>query len=142
MKYDLRNQSDQKRFIKRCNALYQQSAFVELTNLEKRSLKQNNYLHLILSAFAMETGYTTECVKRNFFKLHCNRDIFMIQINGALGKQNILRSSKDLTTKEMTTAIDRFRTFASEQGFYLPEPNETEMLRSIEIQSSKMQNFL
>lgn len=42
----------------------------------------------------------------------------------------------------MTTAIDRFRTFASEQGFYLPEPNETEMLRSIEIQSSKMQNFL
>ena len=66
----------------------------------------------------------------------------MIQINGALGKQKILRSSKDLTSKEMTTAIDRFRIFASEQGFYLPEPNETEMLRSIEIQSSKMQNFL
>lgn len=69
MIYDLNDNHDKKRFQTYTNKLLNGGNLVELKSLNKRSLKQNNYLHLILSAFAIETGYSLECVKTNFFKL-------------------------------------------------------------------------
>lgn len=54
----------------------------------------------------------------------------------------MLRSSKDLTKEEMSTAIDRFKRWASEQGIYIPEPEDTERLREIEVEMGRMQRWL
>jgi hypothetical protein len=114
----------------------------------KRSISQNSYLHLILSAFAIETGYTLEEVKQDIFKKIVNPDIFYVgEASGPIQEVVIERwkSSASLNTQEMTLAIDRFRNFASmELGIYLPEPTDLVMLHQIEqeISKHKTQEFL
>ena len=45
------------------------------------------------------------------------------------------RSTADLDTKELTTAIDKFRDYSSaEAGIYLPEPKDLAILQDIEIE--------
>jgi hypothetical protein len=110
----------------------------------KRSISQNSYLHLILSAFAIETGYTLEEVKQDIFKKIVNPDIFYVgEASGPIQEVVIERwkSSASLNTQEMTLAIDRFRNFASmELGIYLPEPTDLVMLHQIEQEISKHKN--
>lgn len=141
--YDLRAALDRERFKTRSNHLYKRGATVELTEKrERRSLSQNNYLHLILTGFAMEYGESVEYVKQVLFKCHCNADIFIKQVSDMYaGEREYIRSSADLDTAEMTLAIDRFRDWANkEAGIYLPSPNEEEMLKSLEIEASKYDN--
>ena len=84
--------------------------------------------------FAMETGNTLEFVKREYFKRLVNPDLFVEhRYDKYLGEIEVLRSSRDLDTGDMTTAIERFRNWsASEADIYLPAPNEQEFLDSIE----------
>lgn len=80
----------------------------------KRSLSQNSYLHLLLSWFSIEYGESVEYVKENYFKRLCNREIFVEVIDDKyLGKAERLRSSASLDSREMTTAIEKFRNWAS-----------------------------
>ena len=90
-----------------------------------------------MTAFAIETGYSVECVKQNFFKMKCNENIFVQSVDGILGTEISLRSSADLTKEEMTTAIERFRNWSAKNGYYLPEPDETETLKRIAVEQSK-----
>lgn len=142
MIYDLNDPHDVNRFSCRANKLIDRQKTVELREITTRSLRQNNYLHLILTAFAIETGYSVECVKQNFFKMKCNENIFLQTVDGILGTEIILRSSASLTKEEMTTAIDRFRNWSAKKGFYLPEPDETETLRKIAVEQSKIKQYL
>ena len=145
MIYDLNNILDRERFKRRCNALFEKRVIVELTEKKQRTLSQNNYLHLILGYFAAETGNTVEYVKREYFKKHCNRDLFLIfKDDHLLGKQMYdLRSTRDLSKEEMSVAIDRFRNWsASEGGIALPDAEDREFLAAIEVELSKMQNYL
>lgn len=105
---------------------------------EKRSIAQNSYLHLILSWFGLQTGYTLQEVKQEIFKKHVNPELFYEgDKNGVVTIQKWL-STSDLNTQEMTLAIDKFRDFASkEAGIYLPEPKDLAMLQDIEIEISK-----
>ena len=111
---------------------------------DKRSISQNSYLHLILTAFAIETGYTLEETKRDIFKEYVNRDLFYVgEHNGVINELIIYRwrSTADLDKKEMTLAIDRFRNFASKElGIYLPEPSDLVGLQELENEISKHSN--
>jgi len=145
MLYDLNNILDRERFKRRSNELYKKGVVVELTEKkERRTLPQNSYLHLILSWYAMETGNTVEFVKQKYFKELCNAEIFIFTKNDVhLGKVEDLKSSKDIDTADMTTAIERFRNWSSaECGIYLPEPNEKEFLRSIEVEMDRQRQWL
>ena len=142
MIYDLNDPHDVNRFSCRANKLIDRQKTVELREITTRSLKQNNYLYLILTAFAIDTGYSVECVKQNFFKMKCNENIFVQSVDGILGTEITLRSSADLTKEEMTTAIDRFRNWSAKNGYYLPEPDETETLRKIAVEQSKIKQYL
>lgn len=123
--------------------LVDSACVVELKKKMHRTLQQNKYLHLLLSWFAVETGYSLEYVKTEFFKRTCNPQIFVVRVKGRMGSVEDLRSSADLSTKEMTTAIDRFRNWsASEVGIYLPEANENEFLQQIEVEISKKQQWI
>jgi hypothetical protein len=140
MIYDLTKAIDKQKFKKRCNELFVKGAVIELTEKTNRSLSQNAYLHLLLTWFSIERGYTLEYTKRKYFKLLCNPEIFIIEVvDIATGEIDIdLKSSSKLTTAEMTTAIERFRNWsAQEADVYLPEPNETEFLREIQIEETK-----
>lgn len=145
MTYDLANPLDQQRFKTRCNHLYKQGGVVELTAKKgRRTISQNSYLHLILGWFAIETGNTLDFVKKEYFKRYINPNIFVVEIEDKyLGKLKVLRSSRDLTSAEMTTAIERFRNWASaEAGVYLPSPDEKSLLQYIEKESSRYKDYL
>lgn len=96
----------------------------------KRSLAQNNYLHLILGYFGSEYGCSLDEAKVDIFKRQCNREIFEREATNKKGKVvKYLRSSADLTSAEMTLAIERFRNWsASVAEIYLPSPNEEQFL--------------
>lgn len=121
------------------------NGIVELTEKKpRRSNQQNAYLHVILGYFAMETGNTLEWVKQQYFKKLVNADIFIReQEDKWLGRMKGLRSSADLDSAEMTTAIDRFRNWSSsEAGIYLPSANEEDMLSLMEIEISRYKQYL
>lgn len=145
MIYDLNNILDKERFKRRCNALYKQGSIVELTaKKERRTIPQNAYLHLIIGWFAIETGNTLGFVKQEYFKRRINPSLFITTINDAhFGDVEVLRSSRDLDTAEMTEAIERFRNWASsEAGIYLPSPDEQAFLQAIEIEMLRQKEYL
>ena len=139
MFYDLSKEFDRKRFATYCRKLYDGKKKVELKEKRKmRTLSQNNYLHLILTWFAIETGYTLEEVKQGIFKADICKDFFEYTKQD----RKFYKSSSDLDTKEMTDAIERFRNWSSEQGIYLPSPDEQEFLQHIQSQVSDHRIYL
>jgi len=142
MKYNLKNDFDKERFKKRVNFLYGNERVVILQEMTKRTLKQNNYLHLILTAFALETGYTLECVKRNFFKLEVNKDLFLSEERGNFGTKQALKSTTQITKDNLSIAIDRFKKWSSDNGIYLPDAEDEEYLAHLEIEASRLQRYI
>lgn len=146
MLYNLSNPLQREQFKARSAMLLEKSnGIVELTEKKpRRSNQQNAYLHVILGYFAMETGNTLEWVKQQYFKKLVNADIFIReQEDKWLGRMKVLRSSADLDSAEMTTAIDRFRNWSSsEAGIYLPSANEEDMLSIMEIEISRYKQYL
>ena len=53
-----------------------------------------------------------------------------------------LRSSADLTKEEMSMAIDRFKTWGRLQGWAMPDPGDTEILRQLEIEMSRQRAWM
>jgi hypothetical protein len=146
MLYDLKNPLQREQIKARFTMLLEKSnSIVELTEKKpKRSDQQNRYLHLILGYFAVETGNTLDWVKQQYFKKLVNGEIFIReQDDKYLGKIKVLRSSADLDSAEMTTAIDRFRNWSSaEAGVYLPSANEDEMLALMEVEIARYKQYL
>lgn len=144
MLYDLHNELHRNAFKARCNALYNKGGIVELTDRSRRTQAQNRYLHLILGWFAVEYGETVQYVKEEYFKRLVNADLFVTRRHDRwLGDVTVLRSTRELTTAEMSTAVDRFRDWSSrEAGIYLPEANEEEMLRSMEVEVNRMSRYI
>ena len=135
MVYDLSKTYDREKFKRRVNMLYKRHVIVDLSvSRPKRTTTQNAYLHLLLGMFAMETGNTLEFVKQEYFKRLVNPDLFVEHRHDRYaGEIEVLRSSRDLNTEEMSTAVERFRNWsASEADIYLPAPNEQAFLDSIE----------
>jgi hypothetical protein len=97
---------------------------------EKRSLSINAYLHVLIQYFACEYGETTKYVKQKLYK-DINRDIYYIEYkNKKQGySRDELRSSADLTDKEMALSIERFKDYAAkEAGIFLPPADNKEFL--------------
>ena len=144
MKYDFKNIVDINRAKEYFKHLIEKGAKIELKERrEQRTYLQNRYLHLILSFVALELGYSLEVMKQHFFKRVVNPDTFEILESGKMGGVDSVRSSADLTTKEMTTAIDRFRDWCSiEVNIYVPKPDEKGFLEQIENEIERQKRWL
>ena len=143
MQYDLRNPLQNLQARRRLEALEKKGAVVEISEKSFRSSKQNSYLHTIIGIVAMETGVTLEYAKQNYFKVLVNPDIFLVEISDPyVGKAKVLRSSADLTKEEMSTAIDRFKRWAYEQGIAIPEPGDEDLLREAMIEIGRNQAYI
>lgn len=143
MQYNLATDLDQERFVNRANALLNKGVVVELTEKTFRSPNQNRYLHLLIGVIAMDTGVGLEYAKREYFKKLVNKDLFVIKKSDRFaGEVEDLRSSADLTIEEMTMAIDRFKRWGAENGFYMPSPEDADRLKDIEIEMGRMRMYL
>lgn len=145
MIYDLNTEIDRERLTKRITALFSARKVVEVKEYKpKRTNAQNRYLHAILGEFAMQTGNTLEDVKCEYFKKYCNYELFVrTKEYKHIGNIEVLRSSSELDTAEMTTAIERFRNWsASEAGIYLPSPDEEAYIAAIEAEMQKHRDWL
>jgi len=144
MIYDGSNPIDQRRARDRLNKLIESSCVFELTEKTKRSYSQNNYLHMIISYLACETGETHDYVKDVYYKYASNKDIYVLESEDKrIGIVRRLKSSSELTKDEMSLSIERFRNFASvECGIYLPAPNEEEFLKSIMLELNRNKIYL
>ena len=143
MIYDFTREDDIDRFRARAEALIRQGKTVELLDKSRRSGNQNRYLHLILGVVAMETGNRLEYVKTQYFKLLCNRDLFLVERDDPLaGRITEVRSSADLTREEMTTAIDRYINWATQQGWRIPDPEDQRLLQSVEYEMARQRQWL
>ena len=112
---------------RRLEQLIKKGALFELKEITKRSLSQNNYLHLILSYFALELGYSLSYVKLNLFKCKWNRKLFVIKkVSPITGEQfTDIRSTADLDKEEMAKAITIFiEKAALEANIRLPIPSD------------------
>ena len=143
MTYDLSNARHLAQFRIRVSALEERGASVELRELSGRTKAQNSYLHLILGVVAIETGNTLAYTKDIYFKRLVNPDIFVKEVNDLyVGKVQVVRSSADLSVETMSTAIDKFKRWAAEQGIYIPEPEDAERLKDIELEMGRMKSYL
>ena len=145
MIFNLNNPYEVDKYKEYVNKLFKDKAIVEVKKkFPNRSLSQNNYLHLLLSFFACELGYSLDEVKLDFFKKTCNRDLFERKKINKQGKEiTYMRSSSELTSGEMTTAIERFRNYSAAQAdLYLPSPNENQFLIHIEQEIQRNKEFI
>lgn len=143
MLFNLSIETDRQKAKESFNFLLKNGKKIELKEKKnRRTLSQNRYLHLILSWFAWEYGETLEYVKQEFFKKIANEEIFKTEYaNPRTGEiRTAWKSTADLDTATLTTAIDRFRNYASkEAGIYLPEPSDLVYLEEIERNLSQQQ---
>lgn len=127
MKFNLADQREANQAFAQLVQLTDRKVYVDIKVWNStRSLRQNNYLHLILAAFGQHFGYTLQESKILYKQI--NVDIYHYKKKG----RHFWRSSSDLDKKEMTESIGNFRDFSTEQGLDLPLPAQTEYLRSIE----------
>lgn len=144
MIFDLNNDYQRSEFSQKVKELWENRHLVELTRkFPNRTSSQNRYLHLAIGWWALYYGCTREYAKVRFFKKECNSETFVVvKENKQGGKYYDLRSSRDLTTEEMTTCIQRFRDYCSFQGCYIPSPEEHEYLVYIEREQNKNKEYL
>jgi hypothetical protein len=143
MKLNLCDKLDRQRFQRRCAILLERGSFVELREIAPKSRSQNNYLHLLIGVVAIDTGNTLDFVKEWYFKRLVNPDIFVRKTEDKFaGEIETIRSTAELTKEETSMAIDRFKRWGNENGFYMPEPGDESLLRSIEIEMGRLQKYL
>jgi hypothetical protein len=118
MKLDLNTSLGLNKFKTYCKKLIESKAMVDLKKIQpKRTVKQNSYLHVCITLFAIETGYNIDEAKTHL-KRNCN---FMIYDKG---KEKFLKRTRDLDTKELTDFIEWIRDYAGQHGMYIPSSEE------------------
>ena len=129
MRFKLSNPLQSRQALARLEYLVTKGAVVELTEKKKqRTYSQNSYLHLILTAWGNELGYDLDEMKQ-VVKMQLLPSMFQYKKRGL----TLYKSTASLDTKQMTTLIDKIRLTAQERTeFYIPAPNEHEMLQSLQ----------
>lgn len=115
---DLSNTIDLNKFNAYQAKLISKAARVELKELRPpRTLNQNNYLHVVLSIWALEYGYTLAEAKVLL------KQLFGIKYTHESGHE-FAKSTADYTTAELSAFIDRIRNTAAADGCYIPDAEE------------------
>jgi len=131
MIFNLANPYEVAKYDALINRLRMKQAVVEVKEKKKgRTLRQNAYLHVLISYFACEYGCSVEEAKLIYYKQTCNKDLYVRKKLNKFGREvEYTRSSRELDTGEMTTSIERFRHWSSAiASIYLPSPQEHDYL--------------
>ena len=146
MIYNLKYKSDQDSATERLQWLISKERRIVIKDIRNnRTLSQNSYLHLLLNYFAIEVGEELDFIKQDIFKEKVNPEIFVYErTNPKSGKKRkAIKSTSEIDTKEMATAIDRFKTWSAKKtGIRLPEAGEKEFLDHIKNEIEKHKEWL
>lgn len=138
MRYDLSDNQQAKEASDFLAASMMRDKIVEIKIVrQRRSLKANAYLHLLLQIFGSEFGYSLAEAK-TIYKRDVAPGIFVYYKND----QPFIRSSADLTSKEIADSIEQLKKYSAENGLVLPEPNDEEKLRYYERQVERSSKYL
>jgi hypothetical protein len=128
MKFDTSIKQEKSEAFKYFMGLVNRKKLIEVKKISPtRTLNQNSYLHLLLSAYGAHFGYTLAEAK-TLYKRDINPDLYVYSKHDS----KFLKSSADLTVEEMTISIERLRQEAADSGFPLPSAEEPAALRSLE----------
>ena len=118
MKYDLTKETDIKRLKRKLEFLLEKEAKVDLKEVRKtRTVSQNAYLHVVITLYGIEYGYTIE-ESKTYLKRTC--DFMTYEKNG----NKFLKTTRGMDTKELTSFIEWIRNYAGQQGLYIPSSEE------------------
>jgi len=118
MLFDLSKPIDNKSFRDYANFLISKEYKVSLQKIvPKRTIQQNKYLHVCISIFAIEFGYTLEEAK-TLLKRLC--DFMRYEKNG----NKFLKKTGLLDSNDLTKFIEWIRNYAGMNGLYIPTSEE------------------
>lgn len=120
MKLDLSKEIDQKRAKSYLDNLMEKGSRIELKKVvSKRTTSQNSYLHVCLTIFSKETGYTISESKDLFSDML--PELMLYDKKG----RTFRRSTSDLSTAELSEFIEKVREVCNNQlGIYVPDAEE------------------
>jgi len=112
---------------------------------EPKSNDQNSYVHLIMSWYALELGYSNEYMKQVIVKEVICPDIFLIERTshktGEVYTDKL--SFAELTKEQLTAVITKIRNHASiESGVYLPDSTDLAAMSFMAIEIKKNEQYL
>ena len=137
MKYNLANKDEKKQAFSYFMTLANKKLFVEVKKINpSRTLSQNSYLHLLITAFSAHFGYTLEEGKQIYKEL--NTKVYRYEKKGRV----FWKSSADLNKEEMAFTIDKLMQKSAEAGYTLPEAENQEWLMELENEISKAKMYL
>ena len=135
MIYDLSNNECKNKAAYKFHQLAEKGKVIELTEKrKKRTTSQNSYLHVCITLFAIEVGYTIE-ESKTVLKRECS--FMRYSKDGNV----FLKRTRDLNTKELTDFIEFIIDFAGVQGITIPSSedyilNQVQIDREIQTQKS------
>ena len=102
----------------------------------KRSASQNAYLHVCISIYAIELGYTLEEAK-TLLKRMCH---FMVyEKNG----YKFIKKTSGMSSNELTDFIEWIRNHSAQQGIDIPTSEEYNSNRhNIDMEIAKQKQYL
>lgn len=137
MKFNLAITAERLEAMQYLSELSALEVIVEVKKIvQRRSLPQNSYLHLIISAFGAHFGYDLEEAKQIYKEI--SKEIYAYEKKG----RTFYRSSADLDKEEMAKTIDRFMKKSEEAGYALPQATDQEWLRWIGNEVEKNKHYL
>lgn len=131
MIYDL---NDPREYMEACDAFQaavDKKCKIEIRKPRKpRTTKQNSFYWFMLQYFACEYGCTTTEASLIYMKKEACPDIFERTVKNKYGKEfKTYRSSADLTSAEMSSAIRNFTAWAAQGGIMIPDPDDHQAIR-------------
>jgi hypothetical protein len=118
MKFDLNNTLERNKYDTYSNKLKLANNKVELKKLGgKRSISINSYLHVCISIYSIEFGYTL-AESKVMLKRECG---FMVYEKKGL--KFLIETSKQ-TNEECSKFVEFIRNYSAKQGLYIPDADE------------------
>ena len=118
MKLDTANEFDRNKAKTYFKRLLSDNKKIELKEVRNnRTIKHNAYLHVCVSLFSIEFGYTLD-ESKTLLKRECS---FMIyEKNGLV----FLKKTSKMQSDELSKFIEFIRNYSSKQGCYIPTSSE------------------
>ena len=137
MKYNLELASEKRRYDNKSDFFKSKGKTVDLKEVKQtRSIKQNSYLHICITLYAIEFGYTL-AESKTYLKRTCG---FMVYEKN---NSPFLKETKKMDSKELTEFIEWIRNYASQNGLYIPTSEEYKTNKySIDNEIEKFKTYL
>ena len=118
MKFDLSNEFDVNKAKTYFNTLLSKQKQVEVKEVrKKRTLSQNAYLHVCITLFAIEFGYTLYEAK---ILLKRESSFMIYEKNDVL----FLKQTRNMDSSELTKFVEFIRNYSAGLGCYIPSSEE------------------